>query len=276
MDTRPSEVCATIDWLSMTTGPGDDAEQAWDTATALASEQNKIGNETRPWQANGYVGWGTRHLRFGRKGDDCAIELSGDLADRYWEHFALLSTSISRLDPAVTVRFDRPVGDLAVRGYDAARVRVAGGHDPITKTLMKNTGGGQTLYLGAMGGRRMARLYDKHIESRGEYPENTWRYEVQARSPHSSDLASDIRRSHHVPGAISAHVHRFFDKHGVSPWFLPDGTFVPGIRRKPRTDLSGRFDWWAAQVAPGVRRSLAAAPRGAIADALGLNEGYLG
>jgi hypothetical protein len=276
MSYAPPSVYPSIDWISLTTGPGDDAQKAWDTARALSIEQLAAGNETRPWSANGYVGWGTRHLRFGRKGDDCAVELSGELSDRYWQEFALLSASISRLDRAVTVQFDHDVRDLAVNGYDAPGVPVAPGRPPITKTLLRGTGGGQTLYVGAMGGRRLGRLYDKHAESRGEFPANTWRWELQDRSPHSGDVACDLGRADDVRRAIRAGVHRFFDRNGVQPWFHSDGVAVPGIRRRPRSDLSDRFAWWGSQVAPGVRRGLAGASRAAIADALGLNDGYLG
>lgn len=276
MDTAPHQVYPSIDWFSLTTGPGPDAATAWDTCVALADEQNQAGNDTRPWSANGYVGWGTRNLRFGRRGDDCAVELSGELAERYWLNFALLAATCTRIDRAVTVTYGHTVTDLAVNGYDAPGVTLPGMRAPITKTLLRGTRGGQTLYVGAMGGRRLGRLYDKHAESRGEYPPNTWRYELQDRRPHSDLVSRDLGRARDVRSAIGAGVHRFFSRHGVQPWFLSDGAFVPGIRRRPRSDLSTRVNWWEQQVAPGVRRSLGCADRNTIATALGLNDGYLG
>jgi len=276
MDTAPHEVYPSIDWFSLTTGPGPDAATAWDTCVALADEQRGAGNEIRPWGANGYAGWGTRNLRFGRKGEDCAVELSGPLAERYWLNFAPLAHNVTRIDEAVTVSYGHTVADLAVTGYLAAGVPLPGGRPPIAKQLVQATRGGQTLYVGAMGGRRLGRLYDKHAESRGEYPPNTWRYEVQSRRPHSDLASSDLRRAHDLPGAIGARVHHFFNRHGVQPWFLSDGTFVPGIRRRPRSDLQQWCNWGRTQVAPGVRRWLARTDRNTLADTLGLTEGYLG
>lgn len=272
MTSSPSEVYASVDWLTLTTGADDDAQPAYELARSLAVEQESAGQQIRTWGAHGYKGFGTPHLRAGEKDGDVLVELSGELADRYWRMFLGYAKSISRIDTYVDVRHAHSVAGLAEQAYYAPGVRIIPHLPPIHKSLVVGSDGGSTCYVGKLGGRRLGRLYDKHVESRGDFPPGTWRYELQERSPISGVVARGINRTDDVPRSVAAHVHHFYSVHGIEPWFQSDSDLVPGQHGKSRSDVSAWLNWVRSQVAPGVRRWSRRGHADAIRAALALDE----
>lgn len=272
MSISPSVVYAGIDWLTLTTGTGPSADEAYQRARALAVEVVAQGNKLTAWGTHGYKGFAVPHLRCGHRDGDVLIELSGALAERRWRDFLPYAHNVSRIDPQVTVTFPRRVRNLAQQAYDAPPVRLHPNLPAITKRMFVERDGGTTCYLGAPTSDRRARLYDKHAESAGEYPPFTWRYELQVRRAMGGDLARLIDGTHDVPGAIASVVRSFFCSHGVSPWFNADGPTVFAPSRVARTDLSRWLQWISRSVRPGVRRWSDRATRTAIIAALGLDE----
>lgn len=260
-----------IDWLSLTTSADEDAQTAYARCRALAVEQQDAGDRLQPWASHGYRGFGLPHLRCGVRDGDTLVELSGALADHYWREFLPLAHRITRLDTQVTCTFDYDVRDLALNAFDAPAVTFRPGLPPIRKDLHREKDGGQTCYLGAPASARRGRLYDKHAESSGEWPANSWRWELQERAPFSGVTASRVDGSDNVPGAVSAVVCGFFRAHGVEPWFCADNTPLLGTPGRSRRDLSRWLDWLRSGVAPGVRRWGTAANRDAILRALELD-----
>lgn len=272
MSISPSQVYAGIDWLTMTTGVSPDADEVYQRARALVVEQQDAGDRLRPWASHGYRGFSVPHLRCGHKDGDVLLELSGGLADDRWRTFLPFAKNVSRIDPQVTVTFGREVRDLAQQAYDAPAVRMSPNLPAITKRIFLEKDGGQTCYLGAPTSDRRARLYDKHAESRGEYPPFTWRYELQVRRAMGSDLARLIDGADDVRGSVASVVRSFFSAHGVTPWFNADGPTVFSPARVPRSDMSKWLDWLGRTVRPGVRRWSDRATRAAILSAIGLDE----
>jgi len=270
MDSTLPKCTPGVDWITLTTGADDDADEAYQRARALAVEQVANGDRLRPWGVRGYSGFGTRHLRCGHRDGDVLVELSGQLADRYWREFACLARSVSRFDTKTDVTFPRPVHGLAVDAYKAPGVPLGPNLPAISKTLYTGSAGGETCYVGAMGGRRLGRLYDKSAESRGEFPPNTWRYELQERKPFSSLTCNALRNADDVPHDIAAHLFSFYSRHGIKPWFKADSVDLPTLHRRTNTDLSVWLNWLRVQVAPGVRRWSERGHADAIVNALGL------
>lgn len=273
MDCTPTRVYPAVDWFSLTTGADADADLAYEKARALQIEQEADGDRIRPWGSNGYRGWGAPHVRVGAREGDVLVELSGVLADRYWAEFLPLARNVTRLDTCVTCVYPREVRDLAVSAYNAPRVQFRPGLPPIAKVLTQELTRGQTCYLGAPASKRRARLYDKHAESRGEWPENSWRWELQERGEMGSLTAGALNGVRDVRAAIRTHVRNYFTAHGIEPWFLADGGSLHAPSRRARRDLQRHLDWLRTGVAPAVRRWRNRAGRDAILDALGLADG---
>jgi hypothetical protein len=264
-----------VDWITVNADDDDQADELYRTARALQAEQVDAGNRLHDWRIRNYIGKSTRHCRYGVAKGRVRVELSGELADRYWLQLVGLATQVRRLDTKVDVEFARDVRDLARQAYDAPGVPLGPNLPAITKQLIVGTGGGQTCYVGHMGGGRLGRLYDKSAESRGEYPPNTWRWELQEKTPHSGTACGFLGRVDDVPRAIAAYVSAFYTRHGVVPWFTADSVDLPVIARRRRTDMSTYCAWLGVQVAPGVRRGLSSGHRDTITRGLGLNASSL-
>jgi hypothetical protein len=270
MPTAQVDCTPGIDWITLSSDEDGPSDQLYRTVRALQAEHEGEGNRRRDWGMRGYIGHAVRHCRYGVKGDSVLVELSGDLADRHWLELVELATGISRLDTKVDVTFPHDVIGLAEDAYHAPGVPLGPNLPAIQKTLYTGNAGGQTCYVGAMGGRRLGRLYDKHAESRGEYPPNTWRWELQERSPFSGLTGGALRRVDNVPRSIAAHVSAFYARHGITPWFKADRIALPTLARSRRTDLSTYCAWLRSQVAPGMRRWLDRGCGDALAVALGV------
>lgn len=275
MSSTPPQVYPSVDWLTMTVGPEGNPDEAYDKARALVAEQVTRGDDLKPWTANGFRGWRSPHIRTGRRNAEVVVELSGELADRHWRNFYAAATNVSRLDTCVTVTFPNETRNVARDGRDAPRTRPRPGFPSIRKVLWEQVDGGQTLYLGSPKSDRFARLYDKTAESGGEWPENSWRWELQERRHLGSARARLLNSADDVHRAIRAGVHGFFSYHGIFPWFHADGPAVFAPARRSRSDMSRRLDYYARCIAPGVRSGIDRGFGPAILAALGLDRAEL-
>lgn len=256
MSIAPVECTPGIDWITVRTDGNPKSQEAYERARSLQSAAQLAGDRLRDWGTHGYVGKSTRHCRWGVQGERVLVELSGHLAADHWRSFVPLSDTINRLDTKVDLRFPEPVADLAVQAYDAPGVPLAPNLPAIAKALYTGSAGGQTCYVGAMGGRRLGRLYDKSAESPRDTPPGVWRYELQERRPYSDVAGRSLHSRDNVSRSIAAYVHRFYARHGVEPWFTADGSDLPSVPRRRATDMSAWKRWVRSQVLPGVRRFL--------------------
>jgi hypothetical protein len=253
----PTECTPGIDWLTVRTEANPQSQDAYARARQLQEAATATGDQLRDWGTHGYIGKATRHCRWGVKGEEVLVELSGPVAQDHWRSFVHLASTIPRLDTKVDVRFPHPVADLALEAYRAPGVRINDRLPPIAKALYTGTAGGQTCYVGAMGGRRLGRLYDKSAESPRDTPANVWRWELQERRPFSDVAGRALDRHDDVRGAVAAYVHRYFARHGIQTGFGAGHLALPDIPRRRQSDLSAWRDWAIEQVLPGVRRWLA-------------------
>ncbi len=144
------------------------------------------GKGIQGWQQSVQVyddgGFRLGSVYFGGKRDDVHVVSSGGIADQSrWRVIEQHDAATSRVDTRVDtlVSFD----DLR-----ALCLEVAG---PRTKvTYMESTIGGEsagrTLYVGAPSSDVLIRVYEKWLESPGQYVEGTNRVEVQLRPPSRS------------------------------------------------------------------------------------------
>jgi hypothetical protein len=271
MRAAPPQVYAGVDWLSLTTGLGPDADHAYDKARALATESVADGNKLTPWSLNGWKGFAVPHLRCAAKEGDVRLEISGEMSQRYWREFVPLAQHISRCDTCVDVTHDPPRTGLAQQAFDAPGVSTGRGHPPVEKRFWISTKGASTCYVGSPKSRRMGRLYDKTAESGGEFPEGTWRYELQERDDVGDFTARSLHSRDDVHRAIAAYVYGYYSRRGVQPWFRADGSTLPSQPRKPRSDMQRRLGWYSSQIRPGVRDAVRAGHRRAVLEALGLD-----
>ena len=256
MDISPAQCTPGIDWITCRADGNPGAQDAYALARQLQEVATLSGDRLRDWGTHGYTGKSTKHCRWGVKGEAVLVELSGHLAEDHWRQLYPHADAVNRLDTKVDLRFPTPVPGLAQAAYAAPPIPLGRNLPAIAKSLYTGSAGGETCYVGSMGGRRLGRLYDKSAESPRDTPPGVWRYELQERRPYSDVASSTLYGSGDVRSAIAAYVHGFFARHGVYPRFTAVSLDLPGVPRRSASDLSAWKHWAIEQVLPGVRRWL--------------------
>lgn len=232
------------------------------------------GHREEPFGFQGYKGLKTGGIFIGEREQDFITQATGDDA-KDWGTF-LLGTGWrpSRLDVQVTGLFDRDREDLArqlVVGTLAQRESPENG-TPWKVHLDQGYGAGDTLYVGSKKSDRFGRLYDKHRESKGEYPIGSWRWEMQTRKHFAVLAFALIEEAEDPQAAIRGLVLDYFAAKGIP---VPvDANFAPAelhLGRAKTTDEQS-LEWLAKYVRPTVRRLIQNDKRAAMLRALGLDD----
>lgn len=263
-----SQLETAVDWLTVTTAKESVGLQWTDRymqyRDGLPGDNPHLVQKT--WKTLGYEGVGVPGIRIGKSKDLGFIAvLSGQVSNELWKFFLPGARRVTRVDLAVTARFGIALPGLSKRYYEY--VQECTEARPAQKyTLIENTKGGQTLYVGSRSSQQYGRVYDKGVEAKSAPPGFCWRYEVEYKKP----LAQEITRVLKSVGqqeskAIVGTVHRWFASRSVPPMFRPEGDSIgTTVEAKVITD-DRKVNWLRSQVAPTVAYLIA---RGRGHDAL--------
>lgn len=220
----------------------------------------------------GYAGLKTEHLFVGTRWDGAMLRMSGSYARETWNAVSVSNGNVTRLDLQVTVQWNGEGAHparLAAIGAEMANEQL-----PVSRQRLvhehKDNRQGYTTYIGSRQSAAFARVYHKSAQAPDEYPENTYRYEVQfnketAPMVHKSLLENQDRAEAYV----IAVVWDWFERRGVIPVFRRSGEVV-NIPREvlPLTDMDKKLRWLYNQVRPTVTDLLSLGHREAVLVAL--------
>jgi hypothetical protein len=242
---------AGLDYLTLTSRDPNATHLA-NVALELFATTHADGDKRREWSWMGYQGWCNRTTSWGNRHDGQILRVSGPLADLAFPKAYPHADSCSRIDLQVTAEMPRGKCDLASGGYHRAVADARRRGAPLKVSLIVNSDGGQTLYLGSRKSELFARLYNKEAESGDPHWARNWRWELECKGQRAQvaargfQLLSDPRR------ALLLTVFRHFHDRGVTPpWPLVDGETLP-VPKAPRSNDQRRLDWLATQVKPAL------------------------
>jgi hypothetical protein len=193
---------------------------------------------------------------------------SGELAAAHSSFFIGLAGNVSRLDLAVTLRdddIDRDWTEIALRqcSFDG---RVDSG---LLKThRIEGTPDGRTLYIGSRSSDRYIRIYDKTAESKGVYPERSWRWEIEYKKPRAGMVAARLLRQGGGANAVIDVVRSGLVDLRVR---LPFGDPTPGWVPHPgqrKSDDHTRLAYTSRVVRPFLQRLIDRVGESRVRDAL--------
>lgn len=261
------------DWLTASAHGQANAKSLLDLGVGLAKGEQARGNKPRKWRAMGYEGITIGRVTYGQR-DTAATEvrLSGDAAAEYLDATVALADRITRLDLAVTYRFDRPYIRHGPENY----VRALKHHEQYPKSALPsvagNADGGFTLYLGHRASEYYFRQYNKEAQERkqmgkqydGRY-DRCWRYELEMKASVPMAVCKKLMKAADRAEWIQGYIHTYATAHGLAVPFESAGgqELVPGFRRK--SDETTKLNHLARNVRPTV---LWLNDRGRGADAL--------
>jgi hypothetical protein len=272
----PIWTTGSVDWLT-TTCRDDKTGYAWyDVFKTVASKSDPDGITHKPWNKYGYEGvkqgsasW-AYHTEYGY-----LLIVSGSPANDVWHKVSPSAKNVTRMDLAVTCFFDGYKEDVALKHYSSRP-----DNDQRVYSMVNNSRGGQTLYVGSRQSNQFGRVYDKGAQL-GKSASEMWRYEVQINKPKALPVAKHLYESFGNDiarwGGVQEYVWRWFDDRGVRPVFRPrietkNMTLEKQLTVKTSTDRT--LNWLANQVEPSVRKLIEAGLGERVLDALELRRYY--
>lgn len=254
----PTVMESQLDWLSASAHGHDRAHGLAVLCEAWGEVERQAGNQVKPWRLMGYEGNRIGRIRWGaRDGESIYVQISGQLAEVYFDSVYGLADQVTRVDLATTVRFDPPDPHVAANAY----LQASWYHESHPKLgvpwRVQNAEKGETTYLGSRESDYYTRIYDKEAESiqRGDRKDakryaGCWRYEVECKGLAASNAARLLYTSPDRPSHCQSAVYNHLRKHGVDPGFLPgtNRVLLPGFRR--RSDADTRLNHLARNVRP--------------------------
>jgi hypothetical protein len=255
---RKKNVCsvleAGIDWFTCTVNEGLRQGFCEAKCERVMKALEDGGSERTFTNRLGFVGDRVEHFFYGKRGETLMVIGTGEVAIKEAPFFLGLATTVTRLDLAVTLLDDDIDRDWSLIAYEQASMdgRVDSG---LLKThRIEGTPDGRTLYLGSRSSDRFIRIYDKTAESKGVYPERSWRWEVEYKKPRAGMVAARFLRAGSTPTAVLDIVaSALADLRVKLPVdHLPDG-WIP---RRPRllTTEETRLVYTTRVIAPFIKR----------------------
>lgn len=249
---------AGIDWLSCSLPLDAPSVQRWRADCTWTIESiSREGHQVVPRSMNGYHGVSCGNCFIGEREDGYWFNLTGEYANRFFQHTYHPNAHYSRIDAQITVKYTEPRPDIGKDSYYAASYH--NDRTPIARRrklyIIIGSDGGDTLYIGAPSSDQRGRMYNKAVQSQLERYTGCWRWEVVFKNDLATEYANKLagqpeRASQHVFGTVAA-------------WYGDRGVIIPGIgdmgavilpkQRAVATDVERKLQWVERQVAPTIK-----------------------
>jgi DNA relaxase NicK len=260
---------ADLDWLTCTAKRDGLSQALWAVGERVLCDNERVGYEASRWQANGYRGWCSDGVRLGSRHDGSLLSLSGLKCREEWKQALPAAEHCSRLDLAVDVYLDSVVPTLASDCYQSLFHTPPGNGRPSKRTLIVDSLGGSTLYIGSRVSDRYARLYDKGVEQKQLARGKWYRLELEVKGNSAQPLADGLLSATAHSDVCLATVADYF-QHRAS-LLIPskmDAVIRNECRAAP-TDAS-RLHWLSSQVRGTVLGLTRTVGTARVLEALGL------
>lgn len=165
--------------------------------------------------------------------------------------------NVARIDPQVTIWYDRDDPTVAERAAELHMARRKPNERQPEPTLRKTYGNGDTAYFGTRGGSgsNYVRVYDKWREKNEDVYTNAWRYECELTNRRALPVYDALKHVNFDSRAIAAQVTGHAAQRLVDVPELPDIApyATDSLPKAPTTDES-RIRWLESQVKPAVAK----------------------
>lgn len=267
-------IAASCDWLTLTFKEGYVRKYVSEDAHELLAKYTREGAEGETWAWMGFEGWSIAGVSWGTREDCDILRLSGGMAELLFSRFCHHPCNCSRLDVALTVSFGKPIHHVASLSYQAIELMAEPTIQRVN-SLIVNTRGGETLYIGSRSSDQFGRVYDKGVESGRKEMGLEWRYEVEFKSERAGQVLKRLTSTKDRPTLYVALVATFFEKRGVGMPSIQRGMDIEVPLPVVAVSDDRAVAWLAKQVRPTVHRLLQKGKGPEVLIALGLGKDYL-
>lgn len=257
-------ISASVDYLTVTAQGSKATAKLMDCLFNSISRSDLETIRSRKWKFMSYVGHRGEGVRYGVSEHGGIAILSGAQAATLWPLIAPSRSRCTRIDLAVTLSLSEPRIGLATDYYTSLLEQ-----GERYSTVVHNTRGGQTCYVGSRSSEQFGRVYDKGAEQ-GKKAGYHWRYEVEIKKPRSESVVTTLLGEQHPLPWILAYVYKWFAARGIQPLFESTNkcSAIEILSRISTADTT--LQWLSTSVAPSVQRLISNGKREQVYLALGL------
>jgi DNA relaxase NicK len=243
-----------VDWLTLTTKNPDRAQDWHEAFNAVATQEQQRGHRWGDARFFGYVGQACGHIFYGKRHDGALLRLSSSLAESVGALFSPDACHCTRIDLQVTCELATAQPDMLERLYDSCTSGLRKVGRPVEYSLIKNSNGARTLYVGRRSSQRYGRVYDKGMEQGQGEPGKLIRFELEVKDEMADQAVAMIYRSGEADTVILRLLQDFFEERGI-PVLWNAAQMEVGFRG-PRLaiDDASSLRWIGGPVAKTVAR----------------------
>jgi len=270
---KPLPILSTgIDWITTTTKSNVRNLIVSRITEYWIAQAKTAGHDVHDFAWQGYVGSRTEGISFGERADGTLVRLSGEAARMHGAILAGRVDHVSRLDLQITVQDENISRDWSEIAADVMSTdrRVSDGTTALS--VISSNRSKSSLYLGRRISERYYRIYDKHAESKGAWPEGSWRFEVEYKGKRAEHWAEVIRSGASEPGDTRQIVTDAFRDYGFALPTAPLPRVWHDVSPRPITTDERRLHYLGTCVRPMVQKLVEAYGPQLIRDVLDLND----
>lgn len=204
-----------VDWMTATVRHGTEQRALARLAEDWLLDRSCEGYRVQGWKWNNYSGSQTDGISFGSRDDGWIIRLSGPMATRHWCTVATWAHNVTRFDLQTTLLSPIGTDEHAAAGFSKLSLDPRVNAGIVTTKYIESTPDGSTLYVGSRTSDRFFRVYDKTAESDGDYPNRSWRYEIEYKGDRAKKVADGVRADRHPTQAIWDCLQTAFTSYGL-------------------------------------------------------------
>jgi len=243
---------ARLDWISCSARRNSKGVDLMNYADAMVRQHERSGDKISRYKAHGYEGWRCGNWAWGWGRPGAVVVVSQADAHYAASRLALLSDHWSRCDYCVTVRdFDGTI-DPAEDYWKSWQIRAAQLPGLAKPSRIQTIGGGSTFTVGDRASAYFARVYNKSVESEGEYPTGCWRWELELKR-HASEGQQRRWIESKLPAGYPLNlISTEFQRHGLSVPWQQETPIKRDPQVRPKPDVERTLAWLSRSVRPSV------------------------
>jgi hypothetical protein len=243
---------AGVDWITATRRRDNHFFELANYADTMMLQQVNSGDKCEAWNWQGYKGFHAGPVSWGHGTHGAIAVITGPLAANVIDRVAKLADHISRLDYQVTVLDGSFALDPTEDYWEVADGLPLTTAYPPNLERIQNRRGGRTITVGDRASAKYLRCYNKHVESKGDYPRGSWRFELELKRE-ASENEHSLWAKQIVPlDCVISTVSTFLAQHHLAaPFSSSESHIIPGRIKRPR-DADRILTWLSTQVRPSV------------------------